>query len=215
MVIFYLKTIIMILIISLVMSMMPVSVSAVTNNYETQNNNTISEADVTYDDYYNYGNLPDPLDVDWWSFTAPRTGMANIWLGNIPEDCDFDMALFTSNGEMLAESSNGFDDNEFIKCRVTAGTNYRVKITSFSNYTTYTDAYYLFRIKLYDFNEFRIFAYDCTDIDTTRDIDVSLPYLYSLGYPGQGYLINTVGPVYGTIPYSGIVVITHHVKQVK
>ena len=38
--------------------------------YETESNNTHSTADVTYNDYDNYGKISSSSDIDWWKFTT-------------------------------------------------------------------------------------------------------------------------------------------------
>ena len=61
---------------------------------ESENNNTVSAADKTYDDYDNYGAISSTSDVDWWKVTFTQNGEANFWLGNIPSGCNYNLYLY-------------------------------------------------------------------------------------------------------------------------
>jgi hypothetical protein len=60
--------------------------------YEEEDNGVWLWADWTDDDYDNYGTISSEDDVDWWRLSFPSDGMANFWLGNIPEDCPLKLA---------------------------------------------------------------------------------------------------------------------------
>ena len=51
--------------------------------YESEPNNTYSTADITYNDYDNYGYISTLSDVDWWRISFNYSGPANFWLGNM------------------------------------------------------------------------------------------------------------------------------------
>lgn len=115
---------------------------------ESEPNNTYSTADVTYDNYDNYGYISTSSDVDWWKVSFSYGGTANFWLGNIPSSCDYDLRLYSSNGTtLLASSLNSGNANELITCTVSANTTYYVKITS--HVGTSATNQYLFRAKIY------------------------------------------------------------------
>lgn len=99
------KIIIIFSIAAILFTAVPFYASAAVANYESENNNTIATADVTYDDYNNYGTL-DISDIDYWKITMPTNGLGAIWLGNIPAGCDFDIHVYSSESEGLLASSS-------------------------------------------------------------------------------------------------------------
>lgn len=106
------------------------------NRNESENNNTYSSADVTYDDYNNYGRITTEDDVDWWCITALSDGMANFWLGEIPTGCNFNLALYKGNGtSAIVISNNSGRKQELIRCHVYAGEKYYIRISSSSGYS--------------------------------------------------------------------------------
>ena len=121
---------------------------------ESEPNDTYSTADRTYDDYDNYGTLDIEDDVDWWKVEFDEDGEANFWLGNIPEDCDFDLYVYdeygVDDGDYLARSRNGGNEQELITLEVEADVIYYAEIYS---YDGSSDDYYSFRAKNYPFEE--------------------------------------------------------------
>lgn len=82
---------------------------------ESESNDTYSSADITYDDYDNYGYIASVSDRDWWKITFISGGIANFWLGNIPIDCNYELHLYASNGTTLLGSSlNLGNSNELV-----------------------------------------------------------------------------------------------------
>ena len=124
------------------------SVSAASGTvYESENNNTYGNADITYDDRDNYGKISSSGDEDWWTITFYQDGYANFWVGNIPSGCDYDMKLYSSNGStLLSSSTNRTGTQEYISYRVYANTKYYVKVYSYSGYSS---SQYKFRVKNY------------------------------------------------------------------
>ena len=113
--------------------------------YETESNNTHSTADVTYNDYDNYGKISSSSDIDWWKFTTAYEGCCNVWLGSIPSGCDYDLYLYSSNGTtLLASSTKRTGSQELIRFHLSANTQYKVKIQSYSGYSTSKN--YKFRV---------------------------------------------------------------------
>ncbi|MCI8388371.1 MAG: peptidoglycan DD-metalloendopeptidase family protein [Clostridiales bacterium] len=123
--------------------------SAGTKN-ESEPNNTFSTATITSDDYDNYGTISSTSDVDWWKITFNRSGYANFWLGNIPSNCNYNIALYDSTGTNLLYYSykSGNADELISMCPVSAAT-YYIKIFSASGSST-TSRYHM-RIKWYPF----------------------------------------------------------------
>ena len=114
---------------------------------EIESNNNYSSATRTYDDYDNRGALTTNTDVDWWVVSFISSGTAQFWLGNIPENCDYDIDLYASNGTTLLMSSGNYGNTqELLRCPVEAFTTYYIKIYSCGGYST---SQYLFRTKNY------------------------------------------------------------------
>jgi hypothetical protein len=67
-----------------------------------------------------------PTDVDWFSFSVPRTGYALIVLGGL--DADLRLDLYSSCTHLVATSQHGGTVYEAIYARLAAGT-YRVKVS--------------------------------------------------------------------------------------
>lgn len=119
--------------------------------YESEPNNTYSTADITYNDYDNYGYISTLSDVDWWRISFNYSGPANFWLGNIPTNCDYDLRLYSSDGTtLLASSLLSGTTSELVTYTVSAYTTYYVKISSYVGSSTTSP--YLFRTKVYPSN---------------------------------------------------------------
>lgn len=115
--------------------MCPLNVSASAGTiYESESNNIIDTADTTYDDYDNFGTISSTSDVDWWKYTAAYTGFANIWLGNIPSGCNYDLYVYSSNGTYLGCSAKPSGTQEMVRCRVISGNTYYAKVISSVGY---------------------------------------------------------------------------------
>ena len=97
---------------------------------ESESNNTMATADVTYDDYDSFGTLGSSSDVDWWKVSFTMSGTANFWLGNIPSGCNYDISVYSQAGMLLGESYNSGTTAELVQVDVTAGTYYYIKVDS-------------------------------------------------------------------------------------
>ncbi len=202
------KKIMMITTILIVLLILPIPTSAAGVVYESESNNYYNEADLTLDDNTNYGTINTASDIDWWKITFDSDGMANIYLGSVPSGCDYKIEFFAYNSiNRVAYSDKSSNSNEFMQCRVSAGYSYYVKVSSSSGYS---DSYYRLRIKNYDFGNAKIFTTDCIDINTRPSATNALPYIWDMGYGGQEYLNNTVGPAYDAFPSSWIFVVRNH-----
>ncbi len=124
---------------------------------ETEPNDTPETADITFDDFDNYGTMyiydsgspsvDTPGDTDYWKVTFNQAGSANFWLGNIPSGCDYDIALFNENGQHMASSANYGQTDELIQANVEANKTYYIAITSYG--AVVSSSQYLFRTKNY------------------------------------------------------------------
>lgn len=175
--------------------------------YESENNNEMANADITYDNYNSYGAITSQTP-DWWKFTATTTGFANIWLGNIPNPINYDIYLYSSNGAYMACSVQTLTTQEIIKCRVNSGATYYIKITCPSGYTSTSN--YKLRIKTYDLGIARMFVYNLPNYESVSCAAPSFNYLYSSGYEGQWYTNNSVNAAFGVLPTSRIFVVRNH-----
>lgn len=116
--------------------------------YESENNNSWHAADTIYNDYDGYGLINYPSDIDYWKITFPYTGTANFYLGNIPSNCNYNIYLYSSDGETIIKSgSNSGNTYELLTCQVSAGSTYYVRVYSASGCST--TSYYLFRTRVY------------------------------------------------------------------
>ena len=195
------------IILCLIPSMSFIAVDAAGTIYETELNNTAATANRTYDDYDNYGKISTTGDVDWWVVTFSSTGMANFWLGNIPAGCDYDLYVYDNNGiNILAYSNQGSNSDETIRCRVNWQNTYRVKIVSYSGSS---NSYYKFRVKNYSIGDAKIFTVDYDVVGRTLAAQ-SLSHIWSMGYGGQEFLNNSVGPAYNVLPSTRIFVAYNH-----
>ncbi|MCL1809392.1 MAG: pre-peptidase C-terminal domain-containing protein [Clostridiales bacterium] len=117
------------------------------NRYEVEPNNSYTQANRTYDDDNMYGRITVTTDVDWFVVSFSSAGQANFWLGEIPSGCDYDLYLYASNGtNLLFSSLSAGNASELITYKVSANTNYYVKIVS---YKGSSNSYYCFRAKNY------------------------------------------------------------------
>lgn len=116
---------------------------------EVENNNTISQADTTYDDYDAVGYIHNAADVDYFKVKFNTTGVANFWLGNIPANTDYDLYLYDVQGNLLAQSTKMGTEAELISYYpVQRNKYYYMKIKSSSGYSTSSP--YLLRTKWYE-----------------------------------------------------------------
>ncbi len=201
------------------------SVSGTT--YESEINNISSKADLTYEDYNNYGALTSEIDsADWWKLKFDEDGLANIWLGNIPSGCNYYIQVFTDPGagNSIATSNKTSNQQELIRMRVEADTYYYIKVASTSGHS---GSNYLLRAKNYPVegtarifttyyiynNDDHSYSENSTEPDrvySTRPIADSLDYIWDMGYAGGEYLNNVAAPIYNTMPDSIINVIACH-----
>lgn len=140
------RIILIAIVMTLFCSMFVFPASAVDLN-ETESNNTAATADVTYDDYNNYGKISTTSDVDWWEITFSQNGSANFWLGNFPSGCCYMLFLYELNDSNLIAKSFAGTSSQLINARVYAGVTYKIKITSLTGSSS--TASYLFRAKNY------------------------------------------------------------------
>lgn len=117
--------------------------------YEVENNNSIDLADITYDDYDNYGCIGNTFDVDYFQIMFSDDGVANFWLGNIPSGSDYDLYLYDAGGTLLAKSDKADTVAELISYYpVESGVNYYIMVSTYSGYSTSNP--YLLRAKWYE-----------------------------------------------------------------
>ena len=179
--------------------------------YETENNNTVSVANVTYDDYNNYGSISSASDVDWWKITFSQSGSANFWIGNIPSGCQYNLYLYENDGRLLLACAEHGTSSKRINARVYAGVTYTIKIVSGNS--AYSSSNYLFRIKNYtDQRNARVFTFSDTNgvINFNENATTILPYLYDMDYNAARFYNRYANVAFEEIPESDLVVITNH-----
>jgi len=171
----------------------------------TINENEANSINRTYNDYNNYGYISSADDEDWWVISFSQEGMATFYLGSLP--ADYDMDLFKgSETTPIAMSCSA--TREYIRCHVYPGIDYRIKISSYEGYST-TDSY-LFRAKVYNLQDAKIFTTTQGGIDTRPDSADCLPIIWNMGFEGDGYLNNSANAAFVTMPLSDIFVTSNH-----
>ncbi len=196
----------------LILNLLPLYANAVDVN-ESESNNTFATADITYNDYNNYGKISSSSDVDYWKITFTANGMANFYLDS-GIGCDFDLYLYDSSQTLRAHSTTrGQGSKEIIRARVYQGKTYYVKIARYSGIST---ANYLFRSKRYDLKEAKLFTFQYTSngihgaYNTHGDGTYLQPKFWSMGYLCTEYLNNTATSGYNALKSAGIYYIHHH-----
>lgn len=198
--------------IALLCSMFTISAFAVDLN-ETESNNTDSTADVTYNDYNNYGKISSSSDVDWWQVTFSQNGSANFWIGNLPSGCRYGLYLYELNSSnLIAKSVTGTVD-QLINARVYAGVTYKIKITSISGYSSTST--YTFRTKNYTATrQAKIYTFT----DEVKNINLSENYpnisshLAYMDYNPIHRFGYTATSAFSDIPNSSLVAIYNHAE---
>lgn len=133
--------------------------------YESENNNSWQAADTIYNDYDGYGLINYPSDIDYWKITFPYSGTANFYLGNIPSNCNYNIYLYSSDGEtILKYGSNSGNTYELLTCQVSAGSTYYVRVYTVSGCST--TSYYLFRARVYPSKTLSVPIYQQDGSDT-------------------------------------------------
>ena len=170
--------------------------------YEVEYNDEVSSADRTYDDYDNYGYIEDSEDIDYFKIMFDESGYANFWLGNIPEDCDYDLLIYDENENLIVHSANWYNEQELVSyLQVTAGEYYYIQINGWGSYNNNNP--YLMRVKWYDqdavddnndtfSSSYTVYGYNSTISETILspdDVD-----FYRVMIPDSAYVeVNTTG----------------------
>lgn len=182
--------------------------------YESENNNTVQNADVTYDDYNNYGTLSSTNDTDWWKITFSQTGYANFWLGNVPSSVAYFLTLFESDGsQKIAESTNITPGGaQLIRAKVYAGVTYTIRIAEWNGYSPTQQ--YLFRAKIYTTQQeariYTVYDYKNETINFRENVPKILPYMRSMGFhSGERYNYTAVN-FFNELDDINMAVITTH-----
>lgn len=184
------------------------SAAAGTIYESTGNNNSYTSAEVTYDDYDNYGTIASTTDVDWWEITMTSNGLGNIWLGNIPAGCNYDIYVYDIDGAaLLAKSVRTRGTQEYVRVRFYANIPVYVKVVSVSGYSA--SAQYLLRFKNYPVGEAGTFGYQFDDLNTTV-IRQSATNLATHGFTSQYYVDNSATDVGSDFSTSQIMIISSH-----
>ena len=143
--------------------------------------------------------------------------MANIWLGDIPTNCNYDIFVTykASNSsantqpQMITYSERTSNKDELMKCHVYPGYTYYVFVYALNSSYDTTNQYKL-RIKNYPLDggsiNAKLFYADYIGYSTEQGIYDAMSELWSMGFSGGYYRNNTVGPAYSVLPDSTIFV---------
>lgn len=126
---------------ALSLSLIGKNVLAVSNN-ETESNNSIANANTISLSTDLYGTISSTSDQDWYKFTPKTSGTYNIGLLGIPQNADYDMALYKSSSSNCLKVASSKNRYESISYSLVANTTYYIKIYSVSGFST-TEKYRL------------------------------------------------------------------------
>lgn len=204
-----LLSVILVLIMTLFSGSLSISASSGTV-YESESNNTVSTADLTYDDYDSYGTISSTSDIDWWKVTFTSEGIANFYLGSIPSGCDYQLRVYNYTGnKLLVESLKLSNSSELCKVHVRAGEAYYIKVYSASGYSL-TDSY-KFRFKRYALNGSRIFtSQHINHMYNKQGSDDWNTVLESMGYDSSVLLNKSADYVYTNMPNYSLTLFNTH-----
>ena len=117
--------------------------------WEAESNNTYGLADTIYDDYDVHGYISSTSDVDYFKIKFSNAGSVNFWLGNIENDCNYNMQILDSSNQNIGGSYNAMGNDESVmNFNVDANVWYYIRINSAEN-TFDTSNPYLLRVKWY------------------------------------------------------------------
>lgn len=121
----------------------PAEISILSMRYESENNDSMSYADIFYDDDDVYGYIQDVDDEDWFKIRFDEPGNANFWV-DVPADEDYELYLYDEDGNQLDYSIAGTGVDELISLYpVEAGVYYYVQIYGYGSSYSTTSSYHL------------------------------------------------------------------------
>lgn len=122
-----------------------ISIQSVGKN-EIEPNNTLDKAQAINQDDTIYGKISSTSDVDYYTVTMPAAGKANFWLGDIPNDCNYDLYVYSASGGLLFYSTTTNSQELISNKPVGKNTKLYIKVISASGYSTSQN--YRLRVKL-------------------------------------------------------------------
>jgi hypothetical protein len=126
------------------------SVIAAGNVSEYEPNNVYSQANTIYDGYEASGKIYPIGDPDFYKITFSQKGNANFFLGDIPYGCNYDLYIYTSNGQTLLKSSmNSGTANELISNYPVEAATYYLKVAVGYNSSSTASGMYTLKVKNY------------------------------------------------------------------
>lgn len=181
--------------------------------YESEGNNTFATADVTYDDYNNYGAISSATDVDYWTIRPTKTGSLNFWLGKIPSGCRYGLYVYESGISLLLAKSELSRNQQYISIHGYAGLDYTVKIVSLSGSSS---AQYLFRCKTYTERSAAVFTGPDqkanSNIDFTENYDYTIPYMINMDLQTSSYYGKMAAEAYEMMPDYDLISLINHAE---
>lgn len=199
----------LLLVLAIAISLIPTALASSGTCYESEPNDSLSQAGLTANDYDNYGRITTGDDVDWWAVQFSYSGSANFWLGNVPSNCDFDLKVYNYSGTLLGSSLNNGNANELITFNVTAYTRYYIKIYG---YGATSNSYYLMRAKVYPSAsgaKYYLVTSDNLGYGQTH-VDNTVSHLTNLGHVCTQIDKPTANTVYTNLPVNCVTVIHGH-----
>lgn len=128
-----------------------VSISSVVKTYsiyEEESNNTKSTANTIYSGRDVYGRIGSSTDSDYYKITLSNSGYVNFWLGDIYNNCDYDLYVYNSSSSTpIYESTNSDQSQELLQNKyLSAGTYYVEVVSKNSNFNW--EYYYFLRVRV-------------------------------------------------------------------
>ncbi|MBQ7095007.1 MAG: hypothetical protein IJN80_00930 [Clostridia bacterium] len=196
----------------------PFQTSAVAGTiYESaNNNNSYTRAELTYDDYNNYGTISSVSDRDWWKIIPESNGLGNVWLGNIPGNCDYNIYVYNDELVHVGRSTNSGRTQELVRVRFYAGKPLYVWVQSIEH--SYSNDQYLLRFKNYPIGKVGVFSFVTETVDNngnpsilnTYRIRESATTLANYGFISTHYANNLAQTVRSVLPENQVVIISGH-----
>lgn len=123
---------------------------------QSSTHNTMSSAQQIYQDYTLYGTISSSGENDYYVVTFGVAGKVNFWLGNIPSGCNYDLYIYNSYGNKVAQSTNSSNSQEIVnQWSVSANSTYYIRVVGVSGSST---SYYHLRCKWYPSAGFKYYC---------------------------------------------------------
>ncbi len=98
---------------------------------EKEPNDTLREANRIYIDDGVYGKISSKSDIDYFKIKFNTYGYVKFALNNVPEDCDYDLYVYGSEGNIIEQGAKGTGKSEYLYTYVTPGIFYYMSVEGY------------------------------------------------------------------------------------